>query len=143
VTDAAPAGASSAAVEAAVAGAHRREWGRVLAATARVARDLDLAEECVQEAYAAALQGWGRSGIPGNPAAWLTATARRRAIDAPSPAGPRDSSSASPNCASMRSNASCAHQEPGIGHPPMLPRPLPGGQRLTVRTRRGSRPGTR
>jgi RNA polymerase sigma-70 factor (ECF subfamily) len=82
VTDAAPAGASSAAVEAAVAGAHRREWGRVLAATARVARDLDLAEECVQEAYAAALQGWGRSGIPDNPAAWLTATARRRAIDA-------------------------------------------------------------
>jgi RNA polymerase sigma factor (sigma-70 family) len=82
VTDAAPGGASSAAVEAAVAGAHRREWGRVLAATARAARDLDLAEECVQEAYAAALQGWGRSGIPDNPAAWLTATARRRAIDA-------------------------------------------------------------
>ena len=40
------------AVEAAVAGAHRREWARVLAATVRVARDLDLAEECVQEAYA-------------------------------------------------------------------------------------------
>jgi predicted RNA polymerase sigma factor len=42
------------AVEAALAGAHRSEWGRVLAATARVARDLDLAEECVQEAYASA-----------------------------------------------------------------------------------------
>ncbi len=72
----------TAAVEAAVAGAHRREWGRVLAATARTARDLDLAEECVQEAYAAALRAWVSGGIPANPAAWLTTTARRRAIDA-------------------------------------------------------------
>ncbi|MGD0243456.1 MAG: RNA polymerase sigma factor [Streptosporangiaceae bacterium] len=72
----------SAAVEAAIADAHRREWGRVLAATARTARDLDLAEECVQEAYAAALQTWARTGVPANPAAWLTTTARRRAIDA-------------------------------------------------------------
>jgi RNA polymerase sigma factor (sigma-70 family) len=71
-----------AAVEAAIADAHGREWARVLAATARVARDLDLAEECVQEAYAAALQSWVSAGIPGNPAAWLTTTARRRAIDA-------------------------------------------------------------
>jgi len=71
-----------AAVEAAIADAHSREWARVLAATARVARDLDLAEECVQEAYAAALQSWVSAGIPGNPAAWLTTTARRRAIDA-------------------------------------------------------------
>ena len=71
-----------AAVEAAIAGAHRREWGRVLAATARVARDLDLAEECVQEAYAAALARWVSAGIPDNPAAWLTTTAKRRAIDA-------------------------------------------------------------
>jgi RNA polymerase sigma-70 factor (ECF subfamily) len=70
------------AVEAAIAGAHRREWGRVLAATARTARDLDLAEECVQEAYAAALRAWASTGIPANPAAWLTTTARRRAIDA-------------------------------------------------------------
>ena len=44
----------AATVEAVIADAHRREWGKVLAATARVARDLDLAEECVQEAYAAA-----------------------------------------------------------------------------------------
>jgi RNA polymerase sigma-70 factor (ECF subfamily) len=72
----------AAAVEAAVADAHRREWGTVLAATARVTRDLDLAEECVQEAYAAALRTWGSTGIPSVPAAWLTTTARRRAIDA-------------------------------------------------------------
>ena len=69
-------------VEAAVVDAHRREWALVLAATARVARDLDLAEECVQEAYAAALVLWPRDGIPNNPAAWLTTTARRRAMDA-------------------------------------------------------------
>ena len=69
-------------VEAAIADTHRREWARVLAATVRVARDLDLAEECVQEAYAAAVEAWGRDGIPGNPTAWLTTTAKRRAIDA-------------------------------------------------------------
>jgi RNA polymerase sigma factor (sigma-70 family) len=71
-----------AAVEAVIADTHRREWARVLAATVRVARDLDLAEECVQEAYAAAIQAWIRAGIPDNPAAWLTTTAKRRAIDA-------------------------------------------------------------
>jgi RNA polymerase sigma factor (sigma-70 family) len=73
---------SAEAVEAAIADAHRREWARVLAVTVRVAHDLDLAEECVQEAYAAALRAWASGGIPGNPAAWLTATAKRRAIDA-------------------------------------------------------------
>ena len=69
-------------VSAAVADAHRREWAFVLAATARVAGDLDLAEECVQDAYAAALTAWTRQGLPRNPGAWLTTTARRRAIDA-------------------------------------------------------------
>jgi RNA polymerase sigma factor (sigma-70 family) len=72
----------AAAVEAVLDDAHRRDWARVLAATVRVARDLDLAEECVQEAYAAAVATWTRAGIPANPAAWLTATAKRRAIDA-------------------------------------------------------------
>jgi predicted RNA polymerase sigma factor len=52
-----------------IADAHRREWGRVLAATVRVARDLDLAEECVQEAYASALQAWASAGIPTRDAA--------------------------------------------------------------------------
>jgi RNA polymerase sigma factor (sigma-70 family) len=72
----------AAAVEAAVADAHQREWARVLAATAALARDLDLAEECVQDAYAAALRTWPTAGVPENPGAWLTTTARRRAIDA-------------------------------------------------------------
>ena len=71
-----------AAVTAAVADAHRREWAFVLAATARVTRDFDLAEECVQDAYVAALDAWSRGGIPRNPGAWLTTTARRRALDA-------------------------------------------------------------
>ncbi|WP_341721173.1 DUF6596 domain-containing protein [Micromonospora sp. FIMYZ51] len=65
-----------------MAEAHRREWAFVLAATARVAGDLDLAEECVQEAYVAALGAWARDGVPDRPGAWLTATARRKALDA-------------------------------------------------------------
>src|SRR3954451_4171862 len=68
------------AVAAAVADAHRQEWARVLAATVRVTRDLDLAEECVQDAYARALSAWG-AAMPANPGAWLTTTARRRAVD--------------------------------------------------------------
>jgi len=73
---------SPAAVAAAVADAHRRGWAIVLASTVRVARDLDLAEECVQEAYASALTSWPRDGIPTSPLGWLTTAARRRAIDA-------------------------------------------------------------
>jgi RNA polymerase sigma-70 factor (ECF subfamily) len=68
-------------VAGAVADAHRREWGFVLAATARVAGDLDVAEECVQDAYVSALEAWARQGVPRNPGAWLTTAARRRAID--------------------------------------------------------------
>ncbi len=64
-----------------MADAHRREWGLVLAATVRVTRDLDLAEECVQDAYARALTRWSEDGIPARPAAWLTTTARNRALD--------------------------------------------------------------
>jgi RNA polymerase sigma-70 factor, ECF subfamily len=68
-------------VSAAVADAHRREWAFVLAATARVARDIDVAEECVQDAYVAALDAWSRQGVPRNPGAWLTTAARHRALD--------------------------------------------------------------
>jgi RNA polymerase sigma factor (sigma-70 family) len=69
------------AVAAAVAEAHRREWGFVLAATVRLTRDIDLAEECVQDAYASALRVWAERGVPAKPAAWLTTTARNRALD--------------------------------------------------------------
>ncbi|MGH2533627.1 MAG: sigma factor, partial [Thermomicrobiales bacterium] len=69
-------------VELAVADAHRHEWAAVLASTVRVARDLDLAEECVQDAYLAALDAWTRNGVPARPGAWLTTVARRNALDA-------------------------------------------------------------
>ena len=71
----------SASVEAAVADAHRCEWAYVLAATVRVTGDIDMAEECVQDAYARALDTWPERGIPARPGAWLTTVARRRAID--------------------------------------------------------------
>ncbi|MCU1657631.1 MAG: putative polymerase ECF-subfamily sigma factor [Pseudonocardiales bacterium] len=66
---------------AAVADAHRREWGFVLSSTVRVTRDLDIAEECVQDAYAQALTTWRERGVPAKPGAWLTTVARRRALD--------------------------------------------------------------
>ncbi|RMI33252.1 RNA polymerase sigma factor [Nocardia stercoris] len=69
------------AVAAAVADAHRREWAFVLAATVRVTRDLDAAEECVQDAYAQALTRWAADGVPARPGAWLTTVARNRALD--------------------------------------------------------------
>jgi RNA polymerase sigma-70 factor (ECF subfamily) len=68
-------------VVAAVAAAHRREWTQVLATTAQLTRDLELAEECAQEAYAQALQTWERTGVPAKPGAWLTQVARNRARD--------------------------------------------------------------
>jgi len=53
----------------------------VLAATARVTRDLDAAEESVQDAYVSALQAWARDGVPERPGAWLTTAARRNALN--------------------------------------------------------------
>lgn len=69
-------------VEEAVADAHRREWATVLSATLSAARNFDLAEECVQEAYVEALEAWSRGGVPHRPGAWLTTVARRKALDA-------------------------------------------------------------
>lgn len=65
----------------AVTAAFRDEWGRVLAAVARSTGDLDLAEDCAQEAFAVALRTWQRDGVPDRPGAWLTTTARNRALD--------------------------------------------------------------
>ncbi|MEV0698904.1 DUF6596 domain-containing protein [Saccharopolyspora sp. NPDC050389] len=69
-------------VRQAIDDAHRREWAAVLAATVRVTRDLDLAEECVQDAYVAALDSWMSGGVPARPGAWLTTAARHNALDA-------------------------------------------------------------
>ena len=59
----------------------RDEWGRVLASLVGFLGDFDLAEEATQEAFAAAAERWPRDGPPANPGAWLTVTARNRAID--------------------------------------------------------------
>ncbi|HEV2341938.1 MAG TPA: RNA polymerase sigma factor [Candidatus Acidoferrales bacterium] len=60
---------------------YRSESGRVLATLVRLLGDLDLAEEVMHEAFAAALQSWPRTGIPDNPRPWLISTARNKAID--------------------------------------------------------------
>jgi RNA polymerase sigma-70 factor (ECF subfamily) len=65
----------------AVAAAHRAHWAGVLAATVRITRDLDTAEECVQDAYAHALRTWPSAGVPDRPAAWLRTVAGNRARD--------------------------------------------------------------
>ncbi len=59
----------------------RIEQARLIAALARMTRDVPLAEELAQEALVSALEHWPRTGVPEKPAAWLMATAKRRAID--------------------------------------------------------------
>jgi RNA polymerase sigma factor (sigma-70 family) len=59
----------------------RMESPKIIAGLARMVRDVGLAEELAQDAFVAALSQWPQTGIPRNPAAWLTATAKRRAID--------------------------------------------------------------
>src|SRR3982751_5015235 len=58
------------------------ESGRILATLVRLLGDLDLAEEAMHEAFAAALDTWPRTGIPEKPRPWLISTARFKAIDA-------------------------------------------------------------
>jgi RNA polymerase sigma-70 factor (ECF subfamily) len=60
---------------------YRSESGRVLATLVRLLRDLDLAEEAMHEAFAAALEFWSQTGIPDKPRPWLISTARFKAID--------------------------------------------------------------
>ncbi len=60
---------------------YREESGRILAALIRLLGDFDLAEEAVQEAFAAALEKWPAEGTPANPRAWLVSTARNKAVD--------------------------------------------------------------
>ena len=69
------------AVRAAVDAAYRDEWGQVVATLIGLTGDWDLAQDCAQDAFAAALVTWGRDGVPARPGAWLTTTARNRATD--------------------------------------------------------------
>jgi RNA polymerase sigma-70 factor (ECF subfamily) len=66
---------------AAVARVFRDERAAVLATLIRQAGDFQLAEDAMQDAFAAAFTTWRRDGVPENPGAWITVTARRRAID--------------------------------------------------------------
>jgi RNA polymerase sigma-70 factor (ECF subfamily) len=59
----------------------REEQGRAVATLIRHTGDFDLAEEAVQDAFVIALERWPRDGLPANPGAWITTTARNRAID--------------------------------------------------------------
>src|SRR5512132_83075 len=59
----------------------RMESPRLIATLTHLTRDVGLAEDMAQEAFLAAVQQWPVEGIPDNPAAWLTAVAKRRAID--------------------------------------------------------------
>ena len=65
----------------AVARAAREEWGRVTAALVREFRDLELAEDALQDAVVVALETWPLQGVPDRPGAWLLVTARRKAVD--------------------------------------------------------------
>ncbi|WP_405779700.1 RNA polymerase sigma factor [Streptomyces sp. NBC_01378] len=68
-------------VRTAVDAAFRDEWGQVVATLIGMTGDWDLAEDCAQDAFAAALTTWARDGVPRRPGAWLTTTARNRATD--------------------------------------------------------------
>jgi RNA polymerase sigma-70 factor, ECF subfamily len=59
----------------------RTESGRIIAGLIRISRSFDLAEEAMQDAFAAAVVSWRADGIPCNPAAWIATTARRKLID--------------------------------------------------------------
>jgi len=68
-------------LRAAVESVFRQESGRIFAGLIRVSGSFDLAEEAMQDAFAAAVERWTEQGVPDNPAAWITAVAHRRLID--------------------------------------------------------------
>lgn len=65
----------------AVEAVFRIESARIIAGVARIVRDVGIAEEIAQDALVAALEQWPQTGVPDRPGAWLTATAKHRAID--------------------------------------------------------------
>lgn len=61
--------------------AFRDSYSLVVSSLSKQMRDIDLAEEAIQDAFAEALRAWPQSGVPSNPGGWLMTVARRRAID--------------------------------------------------------------
>jgi RNA polymerase sigma-70 factor, ECF subfamily len=74
-------GAQNAATEADIARVFRLEYGRAVAVLTRMFGNIDIAEDAVQDAFAAAVQRWPAAGVPPSPAGWIITTARHRAID--------------------------------------------------------------
>lgn len=68
-------------MEANVERVYREDYGRILSALIRDLRDFELAQDVLQEAFAAALEQWPQGGVPRNPAGWIVAVARNKAID--------------------------------------------------------------
>ena len=66
---------------AAIESAFRDSYSLVLSGLSRQVRDIDLAEEAIQDAFAEALRSWPETGVPANPGGWISTVARRRAID--------------------------------------------------------------
>jgi RNA polymerase sigma-70 factor (ECF subfamily) len=60
---------------------YREHYGRILASLIRALGNFQLAEDALQDAFAAAVEQWPREGVPNNPPAWIAATARHKAID--------------------------------------------------------------
>src|SRR6185295_8070971 len=69
------------AVQAAIERTFREESGRILASLIRACRDFDLAEDALQDAFAAAAQRWPLDGVPDNCGAWIMTAARRKMLD--------------------------------------------------------------
>ncbi|MFF2245472.1 RNA polymerase sigma factor [Arthrobacter sp. NPDC058130] len=74
-------GVHGAATEADIARVFRHEYGRAVAVLTRTFGSIDIAEDAVQDAFAAAVQLWPERGVPPSPAGWIITTARHRAID--------------------------------------------------------------
>jgi RNA polymerase sigma-70 factor (ECF subfamily) len=68
-------------VSVAVESVYRADWGKIVATLIKQVGDFEMAEECAQEAFAAAIDQWRTSGIPDIPTAWVIRTARNKAID--------------------------------------------------------------
>src|SRR6202040_1255792 len=68
-------------VKAAAEAVFREQSGRITATLIRISGSFDLAEEALQEAFAAALTRWPQTGVPDSPAAWITTAAHRKLID--------------------------------------------------------------
>jgi RNA polymerase sigma-70 factor (ECF subfamily) len=96
-------------VRAAAERVFRAEHGRVAASLILTFRDFDLAEEAIQDAFAVALERWPRDGIPPNPGAWITTTARRKALDTV-----RRERVRTEKYAALRDLSATTHEEPDV-----------------------------